>query len=89
MVNKRRQVGKLVGEPDKISKRFFASQVFRWAFVSFQKIMTETQGYMTKYGVDRKKVNLVQDQLERCGFLHGVQDVSNDTSIVILDIAKF
>ena len=36
-----------------------------------------------------KKVNLVLDQLERCGFLHGVQDVSNNTSIVIFDIAKF
>ena len=36
-----------------------------------------------------KKVNLVLDQLERCGFLYGVQDVSNITSIVILDIAKF
>ena len=42
-----------------------------------------------KYGVDQKKVNLVLDQLERCGFLHGVQDVSNNTSIVIFDIAKF
>ena len=42
-----------------------------------------------KYRVDQKKVNLVLDQLERCGFLHGVQDVSNNTSIVILDIAKF
>ena len=41
------------------------------------------------YGVDQKKVNLVLDQLKRCGFLHGVQDVSNNTSIVILDIAKF
>ena len=36
-----------------------------------------------------KKVNLVLDQLERCGFLHGVQHVSKNTSIVILDIAKF
>ena len=40
------------------------------------------------YGVDQKKVNLVLDQLERCGFLHGVQHVSKNTSIVILDIAK-
>ena len=46
-------------------------------------------GYKTRYGVDQKKVNLVLDQLERCGFLHGVQYVSNNTSIVILDIAKF
>ena len=41
------------------------------------------------YGVDQKKVSLVLDQLERCGFLHGVQHVSKNTSIVILDIAKF
>ena len=39
--------------------------------------------------MDQKKVNLVLDQLERCGFLHGVQHVSKNTSIVILDIAKF
>ena len=44
---------------------------------------------MPTYRVDQKKVNLVLDQLDRCGFLHGVQDVSNNTSIVILDIAKF
>ena len=43
----------------------------------------------SKYGVDQKKVNLVLDQLERCGFLHGVQHVSKNTSTVILDIAKF
>ena len=43
----------------------------------------------TLYRVDQKKVNLVLDQLERCGFLYGVQDVSNNTSIVIFDIAKF
>ena len=42
-----------------------------------------------RYRVDQKKVNLVLDQLEKCGFLHGVQDVSNNTFIVILDIAKF
>ena len=42
-----------------------------------------------RYGVDQKKVNLVLDQLERCGFLRGVQHVSKNTSIVILDIAKF
>ena len=40
-------------------------------------------------GWTKKKVNLVLDQLERCGVLHGVQDVSKNTSIVILDIAKF
>ena len=44
---------------------------------------------MRQYGVDQKKVNLVLDQLERCSFLHGVQHVSKNTSIVILDIAKF
>ena len=42
-----------------------------------------------RYGVDQKKVNLVLDQLERCGFLHGVQHVSKNTSTVIVDIAKF
>ena len=43
----------------------------------------------TVYGVDQKKVNLFLDQLERCGSLHGVQHVSKNTSIVILDITKF
>ena len=42
-----------------------------------------------RYRVDKKKVNLVLDQLDRCGFLHGVQHVSKNTSIVKLDIAKF
>ena len=44
---------------------------------------------MKWYGVDQKKVNLVLDQLEKCGFLQGVQHVSNNTSIVIFEIAKF
>ena len=42
-----------------------------------------------RYGVDQKKVNFALDQLETCGFLPGVQHVSNNTSVVILDIAKF
>ena len=41
------------------------------------------------YGVDQIKVYLVLDQLERCGFLHGVQHVSKNKSIVKLDIAEF
>ena len=43
----------------------------------------------TNERVDQKKVNFVLDQLERCGFLHSVQHVSKNTSIVNLDIAKF
>ena len=42
-----------------------------------------------RYRVDQERVNFVLDQLETCGFLHGVQHVSNNTSIVIFDIAKF
>ena len=54
---------------------------------AFQRKKGRTK--VLRYGVDQKKVNLVLDQLERCGFLHGVQHVSKNTSIVILDIAKF
>ena len=46
-------------------------------------------GFNRRYRVDQKKVNLVLDQLETCGFLQGVQHVSNNTSIVKFDIAKF
>ena len=35
------------------------------------------------------EVNSVLDQLESCGFLSGVEHVSNNTPIVIFDIAKF
>ena len=42
-----------------------------------------------KYRVDQKKVNFVLDQLETCSFLQGDQHVSNNTSIVKFDIAKF
>ena len=41
------------------------------------------------YRVDQKKVNLYLDHLERCGFLHGVQNVSNNQFIVLFDNAKF
>ena len=34
---------------------------------------------VNRYGVDQKKVNFVLDQLERCGFLHGVQHVLKNT----------
>ena len=36
-----------------------------------------------------KKVYRDLDHVEKCGFLHGVQHVSNNISEVFLDIANF
>ena len=57
--------------------------------VEFGQSSHSASSHSGKYRVDQKKVNFVLDQLERCGFLHGVQHVSKSTSIVILDIASF
>ena len=65
-----------------------SSKVIR-LILSVANIMVKSKAALNKYGVDQKKVNLVLDQLARCGFLHGVQHVSKNTSIVIFDIAKF
>ena len=65
-----------------------ASGMRRYAILT--TIQRQVRGQFARtFGVDQKKVNFVLDQLERCGFLHGVQHVSNNTSVVFFDIAKF
>ena len=44
---------------------------------------------LTRNGSFKKKVYHDLDLVEKCGFLHGVQHVSNNIFETFLDIAKF